>query len=62
VAERKVKWGALLCDLNWIAGWGHWIRPDGMDTFAILATERYEGCGSKKVHGKSRSGISDNSK
>lgn len=37
-----------------------WMRPDGNDTIAILATEHYDSCGSNKVNGKSRWGVSDN--
>jgi len=46
--------------LNFLAGSGVWIRPDGKDTIAILATEHYDSCGSTKVNGKSRWGVSDN--
>ena len=46
--------------LNFLAGSGLWIRPDGKDTIAILATEHYDSCGSTKVNGKSRWGVSDN--
>jgi hypothetical protein len=46
--------------LNFLAGSGLWIRPDGRDTIAILATEHYDSCGSTKVNGKSRWGVSDN--
>jgi len=46
--------------LNFLAGSGLWIRPDGKDTIAILATEHYDSCGSSKVNGKSRWGVSDN--
>jgi hypothetical protein len=46
--------------LNFLAGSGVWLRPDGKDTIAILATEHYDSCGSTKVNGKSRWGVSDN--
>jgi hypothetical protein len=46
--------------LNLLAGSGLWIRPDGKDTIAILAPEHYDSCGSTKVNGKSRWGVSDN--
>jgi hypothetical protein len=46
--------------VNFLAGSGLWIRPDGKDMIAILATDHYDSCGSKKVNGKSRWAVSDN--
>ena len=39
---------------------GHLLKYSGEDGIAILATEHYHSCGSRKVNGKSRWGVSDN--
>jgi hypothetical protein len=58
--------------LNFLAGSGLWIRPDGKDTIAFLATEHYDTCGAnvryklkdgvegEGVQAKTRWGVSTN--
>ena len=58
--------------LNFLAGSGLWLRPDGRDTIAFLATEHYDTCGANDryivsdgvwgegVKAKTRWGISAN--
>ena len=54
--------------LNFLAGSGLWLRPDGRDTIAYLATEHYDTCGAnvryvangEGVKAKTRWGVSSN--
>lgn len=48
--------------LNFLAGSGLWLRPEGKDTIAFLATEHYDSCTSyaRPVNGKTRWGVSSN--
>ncbi|MBW2603172.1 MAG: hypothetical protein JRE28_02495 [Deltaproteobacteria bacterium] len=48
--------------LNLLAGSGLWLRPEGRNTIAFLATEHYDSCGSwdRPVNAETRWGVSEN--